>query len=115
MLENFTDMVAHTIDSDISARFLAEDFTEEYVTSIGLHINFLNPGFIFEFGTETAPVVGLIRYILVDFTRIYKDMLTLRYKILGIDGVLFVSFNLLDRIVSILLNLIIIDPTGQRY
>nr|YP_003002217.1 hypothetical protein K4Z71_pgp070 [Aureoumbra lagunensis]ACS36929.1 conserved hypothetical integral membrane protein [Aureoumbra lagunensis] len=150
MLESFTDMVAHTIDSDISARFLAEDYIEEYVTSIGLHINFLNPGFIFEFGPETAPIMGLIRYILVDFTRIYTVLLTLRYtiqffgqinpydggfmeviytftqpytrfflgyfpNIFGIDGGLFVSFYLLDRLDSILLNLIIIDPTGQRY
>lgn len=151
MLDSMADVLGYHIDPNVSSLLIPEDYTEEYITRAGLHIFFINPGFIFEFATsEIASTVGLIRYILVDITRMYTVLLTLRYtiqffgqinpydggfmeviytftqpytrlflgyfpNIFGIDGGLFVSFYVLDRIDNILLNLIIIDPLGNRY
>lgn len=150
MFDDLTSIVGKAVDPNVGSFFVQEDYVQRFITSAGVQLSLLNPGIILEFEKHVAPTAGLIRYILVDITRMYTVLLTLRYtlqffgqinpfdggfmeviytfttpytrfflgyfpNIFGIDGGLFVSFYLLDRVDTILLKMVIIDPLGNRF
>lgn len=151
MLEDVNSWLGNIIMNDealLNAR--PEDEVFDYITKTGVHIKFLNPGWIFEFDTAVAKAVSFWRFVLVDLIRIFTLLLSCRYglqffgninpydggffevlytftqpytraflgvlpNIFGIDGGVYLSFYVLDRLDTILIGITILDHTGQRF
>lgn len=75
-----------------------EDVVEEYYTKTGVRVLFLNPSWIFEFNTEWAKNTTFVRWVIIDFIRLFSLLLSFRYTIQFFghinpyDGGLFQTF-----------------------
>lgn len=82
MLEDATHWLGNILTSNDSLLAVRpEDEVLDYVTKTGVHVKFLNPGWILEFDTEIAKSVSYWRFVLVDLVRIFTLLLCCRYAL----------------------------------